>query len=292
MTVTTECTLQVAIADLQRAITSVVPHAEKPKQGDEQPLTCRVRLTAGKDHLTVGATDSRTAALAAVTVLADDRAVRFPVDDGEFVVDLYPKQARQIAAFLTPDTVEGAPEGDASLHLTLDAVTITDVSGKYPDTAATVPTIEQEATATLDGTDHLGYPDLRAIIGRACTKAAGIHKPMEPAVGTLGRFETAAREYGCRPEILPVGGADAPGWYVRVGTRFVGTFESGRHDDDSVRRRDADRMHVMGWLGILSTDGRARLALGADTTTTTTADTTTAGTDDDGYYDADADQDG
>ena len=97
MTVTTTCTLTVGIADLQAAITAVTPHAERPAQGDEQPVTCRVRLAAGKQHLTVSATDTRTSALAWVKILVDSREKRFALDDGPFVVDLHPAKARDIA---------------------------------------------------------------------------------------------------------------------------------------------------------------------------------------------------
>jgi len=47
MTATTSCTLRVGIGDLARAVASVYPHAEKSKQGEEQPMTVRVRLIAG-----------------------------------------------------------------------------------------------------------------------------------------------------------------------------------------------------------------------------------------------------
>lgn len=82
MAVTTKCTLTVGIADLQHAITSVAVHAEKAKPGDEQPITCRVRLAAGAEHLTVAATDSRTSAVAWVKILQDSRKHELAPTDG------------------------------------------------------------------------------------------------------------------------------------------------------------------------------------------------------------------
>ena len=239
--VTTECTITVGIADLQRAITSVVPHAEKPKQGDDQPMLCRVRLTAAADELLVGATDGRTSALAAVRILTDSRTGPLGPIDGPFVVDLMPKQARQIAAFLTPNKVDGALVGDAALHLTLEQVTITDVSGKWVDTSATVPAIEQEPTAEIPGTSEFGYPGLQAILAKAFADARGEGKTLAPEPGILGRFEIAAREYGIEPVLEPVGDAAARGWLVWVGPTFAGTLSSRHGDDDSLARRDARR---------------------------------------------------
>ena len=154
MAVTTKCTLTVGIADLQHAITSVAVHAEKAKPGDEQAITCRVRLLAGRTHLTVSATDGRTTGVAWLPILADSRIGKFSPDDGPFIVDLYPKGARAIAAALTPITVDGEGIGDATLVLSSAEVTIRDKSGKYPGTSHTEKPIEQEATAILDGARH------------------------------------------------------------------------------------------------------------------------------------------
>ena len=128
MPVTTKCTLTVAIADLQHAINAVACHAEKSKPGDEQAITCRVRLSAGKTHLTVAATDGRTTGIAWVQILADTRAGKFRPEDGPMVVDLYPKGARAIADALTPITVDGDGVGDGALTLSSDEVTIKDRS--------------------------------------------------------------------------------------------------------------------------------------------------------------------
>jgi hypothetical protein len=263
MTTTTECTLRVGIGDLARAMTAVYGFADKSKPGDEQPMTVRIRLIAGRDHLQVCATDGRSAAMAWVEVLSDSRGKRFDADDGPFVVDLRPRHARAIANAITPNRVDGEDVGDASLAITVDTVTVTDVSGKYPETSHTVPVIEQEATMTLAGTDHLGYPDLTKTLASGMVAAAGTHKPFRPTPGILGRFEVAAREYG--PLIFePCGTAEALAWIVwaRDGG-FVAQIET-RHQDDSERRRELSRrMLHLERLGVMSASERAAAELAA-----------------------------
>lgn len=264
MTVTTECTLTVGIADLQHAIAAVAPHAEKPKQGDEQPLTCRVRLTAGKDHLTVSATDSRTSAIAWVVILGDSRKGKFAPDDGGFVVDLLPKHARAIAESQTPNRLEGDDLGECTLTLGLDEVTITDRSGKYPGVSHTVVPVEQEATSTLPGTEDMGYPPVERLIGQAFSRAYGTHKVLLPPTGMLARFEAAAREYGEPLVIEPVGDADATAWLVWCGTRFAGQLNARAEDDQETRRRQSRRLQYLRRLGLLTAEDEARIALGGD----------------------------
>jgi hypothetical protein len=265
MTVTTECTLRVAIADLQRAITAVVPHADKPKQGDEQPLTCRVRFTAGRTHLTVSATDGRTTGLAWVDILADTRTGKFRPEDGPMVVDLYPKGARAIADALTPITVDGEGDGDGALTLSSDEVTIEDRSGKYPGTSHTEKPIEQEATQTLDGTDHFGYPNIPGRLRDAFTAGNGAVRPLLPPARTLARFETAAAQYG-QPLVIEQVGSDVEqtAWLVWCGTAFAGLLVARREDDAEIRRRASRRMGYLRHLGVLSVEDEARLELGGD----------------------------
>lgn len=274
MSAVTALTIRVRIAELARAIDSVVVHAEKQKQGDEQPLMCRVRFIAREGELLIGATDGRTSALAAVPILSDSRPMPIPDDDGPFVVDVYPVHARSLAGFLSPTKVDGELIGECDLGLSLDEVTVSDVSGKYPGASATVTPIEDEATGTLDGTDHLGFPDLVRTIGAALAAAAGVFKPLAPTPGLLGRFEVAAKSYDVEPVFEPVGEAGARGWVVLIGPRFAGTLESRHGDDDSLRRRDRQRRTHLARLGLLSAAELARLQLGGVE-------------DDDGFFEAD-----
>lgn len=264
MTVTTECELTVGIADLQRAIAAVAPHADKAKQGDEQPVTCRIRLTAGKDHLAVSATDTRTSAVAWVVILADSRKDTFKPEDGPFVVDLLPKHARALAESQTPNRLEGDDLGECTLILALDEVTITDRSGKYPGVSHTVVPLEQEGAGTLPGTEELRYPPVERLVAQAFARAYGTHKVLLPPTGMLSRFEVAAKEYGEPLVIEPVGDADATAWLVWCGTRFAGQLNARPEDDQETRRRRSRRLQYLGRLGLLSDEDKARIALGGD----------------------------
>lgn len=264
MTVTTECELTVGIADLQHAIAAVAPHADKAKQGDEQPVTCRIRLTAGKDHLAVSATDTRTSAVAWVVILADSRKDAFKPEDGPFVVDLLPKHARALAESQTPRKLEGDDLGECTLILALDEVTITDRSGKYPGVSHTVVPLEQEGAGTLPGTEELRYPPVERLVGQAFGRAYGTHKVLLPPTGMLSRFEIAAREYGDPLVIEPVGDAEDTGWLVWCGTRFAGQLLARPEADADTRRRNSRRLQYLRRLGLLSDEDEARIALGGD----------------------------
>lgn len=265
MTVTTECELTVGIADLQHAIAAVSRFADSPKQGDEQPITCRVRLTAGKDHLIVSATDTRSSAAARVVILADSRKDTFKPEDGPFVVDLLPKHARALAESQTPNRLEGDDLGECTLTLALDEVTVTDRSGKYPGVSHTVVPIEQESTGTLPGTEDLGYPPVERLVGQCFARATGTHKVLLPPPGLLARFEAAAKEYGEPLVIEPVGDADATAWLVWCENgRFAGQLNARPEDDAQRRRRHSRRLGYLRWFGLLTAEDEARIALGGD----------------------------
>lgn len=264
MTATTECTLTVGIADLQAAIASVAPHAEKPKQGDEQPITCRVRLAAGKTHLVVSATDSRTSAVAWVRILADSRKGKFKPTDGPLIVDLLPKHAREIAESQTPNRLEGEDLGECVLTIATHEVSVKDSSGKYPGVSHAVVPIEQEASDTIPGTEDMGYPPVEALVGKAFSRARGEHKTLLPPAGMLARFEKAAAEYGEPLVIEPVGDPDNVGWLVWCGTRFAGQLLARQEDDQERRRRHSRRLDFLRRLGLLSAEDEARIALGGD----------------------------
>ena len=298
MPVTTKCTLTVGIADLQHAIDAVACHAEKAKQGDEQAITCRVRLIAGKTHLVVTATDGRTTGVAWLPILADSRTGKFSPEDGAFIVDLYPKGARAIADALTPITQDGEGIGDAVLVLSSDEATIRDKSGKYPGTSHTEKPIEQEATATLDGTEHLGYPDVLARMRDAFVRGASVIRPLLPPARALARFEVAAAQYRQPLVIEQVGDGDATAWLVWCGTSFAGVLDARREDDSEIRRRSSRRLVFLRHLGALSAEDEARLELGGalddagdqDEDDEGQGDAGRApGEDEDGFYDADND---
>jgi len=258
-------TITVAIADLQRAILSVVGHAEKQKQGDEQSVLCRVQFSVTGDALTVCATDGRTTGHASCRVEQIDTA-RLGAS-GPFIVHLLPKQARTVANALTPIVEDGETFGDARVDLTMSEVRIIDVSGKYPHTSATVPVIEQEQTETLEGTEPWGYPDIGTRIGEAFLRAAGASAParaMLPRPGSLAKFEVAARQYAEPLVIEQIGSAPDGGWLVWCGARFRGIIDSRREQDDDTRRRASPRFAHLRMLGVLSAEDEARFVLGSD----------------------------
>ena len=79
---------------LQAKLLRVLQEREFTRIGGVQPITCRVRFSAGKDLLAVSATDSRTSAVAWVKILGDTRKGKFAKTDAPFVVDLLPTHAR------------------------------------------------------------------------------------------------------------------------------------------------------------------------------------------------------
>lgn len=265
MTVTTECTLTVGIADLQAAITSVAKYSEAPRPGDEQPATCRVRLAADKDHLLVMATDSRSLAVAKVLIVTDSRKGKFKPADGPFVVDLLPSRARALSASQTPNRLDGEDLGECTITLAMDRVTVEDRSGKYPGAAHTEVPMDQETTDALPGTEDLGYPPIMRLLAQGFSRAYGTHKVFLPPLGMLARFDAAAGIYKDQLVIEPVGDADDTGWLVWAECgRFAGLLAARREDDSEQRRRQSRRLGYLRWLGLLSAEDEARIALGGD----------------------------
>ncbi len=262
----TECTLRVNIADLARAVAAVAKHAEPQRQGTEQSILSRVRFTAGRKFVTVGATDGRSMALAWVPILADSRPKHYDDDDGPFVVDLYPRHARAIGNAVTPITKDGEQTGEAELMLSVNLVSISDVSGKYPDTAHRVRPVDQESTMPIEGTEEHGYPDIETDIRAAFRNAAGIFKPMLPPAKVMTRFEAAAAIFESRLVYEPVGDLDNRTWLVWARTvPFVGLLWHTNEDDTEKRRRAAQRVgHLRRIGGILSAEDEAKIELGGD----------------------------
>jgi hypothetical protein len=282
MAVHTECTLTVGIADLQYAIAAVARYAEPPKQGDEQPITCRVRLAADKTHLVVSATDIRSSIAARVAILGDTRKGKFRKEDGPFIVDLLPAHARAVADSQTPNRLDGEDLGECTLALALDEVTITDSSGKYPGVSHTVVPLEQEATGTLPGTEDLGYPPIERFVGQCFARAMGVYKVFLPHPGSLTRLDAAAK--GQPVVIEAVGDADQTAWlFWCENGRFAGQLSGRPEDDQQSRRRQSLRLEYLRWFGLVSGEDEARIALGGDVLGGAAA------VDDDGFYDADND---
>jgi hypothetical protein len=231
----TDCTLKVGMQPLRAGLLAVVAHADRPKLGDEDLATARVRLIAGRDELLVAAMSSTdhgtSSAVAAVAIIEDDRKVRFAAWDGPMVVDVHPTMVRDLIRALRPAKGDdGQPEGWA--EITLDAghgeVTVRDVSGLWPGRASTVTALATRAD----------YPDVVGAVGRALTAAAGTYKPFVPGRGLTTRFIAAERAYEQELEARPTGTAESSGWVVICGDLFAGSVEGFHKAGNTLKHRD------------------------------------------------------
>lgn len=241
MSVTLECTLKVGIRPLRQAITAVVPHAEPTKTGDEISSLARVRLIAAKDELLIAATCTHTSALAGVLIEEDTRKERFAADDGVFAVDLPPGICRSVLADFKGSraTADGIDEW-VDIDFTADTITITDVSALFPGLSLTIPTLPLASD----------FPDIVGILGKALGNAAGDSKPLVTAGGPLGLFRAAADVYKAPLQFEPTGTADSRGYIVLCGASFSGHITSRHNDDDSLKRREAERRRHLERLGL------------------------------------------
>lgn len=252
MTVTTECTLDVPISALRKAIRSVLPHADKPKLGDTELGLARVRVIAAATELQFAATNGRTAAMACVTIVdgSDSRAMRFDADDGVFTVDVHPKNLRGLRDGLTPAMVDGEPIGDARITITgttsdgqPGTLTFEDVGGFWPG-SVTTRTLLPHAEA---------FPDVPGMIRDALTLAEGTYKPLITDVLDLAAFAAAAKAYEEPLQAEPVGRAEQRGWLILCGRDFAGTLPGG-HNDDSLKRREGQKRTHLERHGLLAPD--------------------------------------
>lgn len=247
----TECTIRVGVALLRSALKAVLPHADKPKLGDDDLALARVRLIAGRDELLVVATnestDGATSAQAAVPIDADSRQTRFAPWDGPFVVDLHPTMVRDLLRVLSPlkpdrDTGDTAPSatGWCDVLLTLERVRVTDVSGLWPGRRAVVPVLAH----------RVEYPDVPGIIARALQHASGVHKPFVARAGVQGRFEAAGDAYDAELEWMPSGSAESSAFVVTCGDYFAGVAASNHAGGNSLKARDRRRMRHLERAGL------------------------------------------
>ena len=247
MSVTLECTVKVGIRPLRQAITAVVPHAEPTKNGDEISSLSRVRFVAAKTELLVMATCTHTSALAAVPIDEDSRAERFAADDGVFSVDMTPGILRSVLADFkgsrsAADGINEWVELDFGNHDTAgrEVVRITDVSALLPGLSMTIPVTPLASE----------FPDLVGVLSRAVGNAAGDAKPLVSAGAQLSLFRHASETYGQPLQFEPTGTKDSRGYIVLCGAYFSGHITSRHNDDDSLKRRDAERRKHLERLGL------------------------------------------
>lgn len=247
MAATIECTLEVPLAPLRQALSSVVVHAEPTKTGDEVSDMSRVRLTAAASELYVlAANDSGTAALAAVPIETDSRAERFAADDGEFSVDITPGAAR----LLLRDFRAGKPgvEADQDMVKLLigeTRITVSDASGLLKDSFG----LEVSQQLLQFSTD---YPDVHDILRQALARAgeAQAAKPLVTQGKLWALFRHAAVAYGRPLRVEGVGSSEQRGFVVMCGTAFIGAVTSRHNDDDSLAKAQAERRAHLERLGL------------------------------------------
>jgi hypothetical protein len=238
MTTTTDATIEVATVDLRHALQAVTPHAEKNKTGDNA-VDHRVRLVFAAEELYVLATNGTTTGCAAVPIDADSRDERFAADDGAFLVDITPRQARLVVSHFAVGRGSG-DEMDEMLELnaTTKALTITDSGGLFEGESVEFPTLDTASN----------YPDVPAILGRALAGvgATQVGKPLVADGTVLSLFRQASDAYGQPLEHLATGTEDSRGFVIACGAWFRGTVESRHNDDDWQKQRESSHRS---WLG-------------------------------------------
>jgi hypothetical protein len=236
----TEATIEVATPDLRKALTAVLPLAEKNSSGDNG-VEHRIRLSFAAEELYVLATNGMVSGCAAIGIDADSRDERFAADDGAFTVDITPRQARMILRqFKAVRGPEAAGEMDEAIELyaTTEKLRCTDTGGLFVGESLEFPILD---TAT-------SFPDLPAIIGRglASVGATQVGKPLVVDGAVLALFKPASAAYDKPLDIRSTGDPDSPGFLVACGPWFVGLVAS-RHGNDDLKatRESAHRA----WLG-------------------------------------------
>jgi hypothetical protein len=235
--------MTLALPDLRKALASVVPHSEPTKTGDEISHLSRVRLSATKDELLVMATNSTTAALAAVAIEEDSRRERFAADDGAFQVDVSPGPLRNVlqAFKVGKDSVDAEAQW-CEVAFDIEHLTITDTSALFPGLSLRIP-----LTPRSDQ-----FPDVAAILKRALGSAgeSPIAKPLVSGHPALALFRAAGQQYKQPLQFEGFGSAESRGFIVLCGPSFCGVVSSRHNDDDSLARRDAERRKHLDRLGL------------------------------------------
>lgn len=228
-------TLVVGTADLRQALTAVRPHAST--DADIPELT-RIRLTIGRENISVTATDRFTAALAIASTWDHDG------EPGEIVEVLADDAAKILAIFKS-----GKESGDDSpqylLRLDIDAehVTVTDCSGMIDGRRFRMPRL-----ATEDSLDSV--PDL---IRRAHSGEMVLLDDIENMTVSgdhLGRFKVAATVYkeSLSLETRSLATHRSVSILVRCGESFLGLMMPRRLLDEDVQRA---REWADGWTARL-----------------------------------------
>ncbi len=242
--VTIECEVEFSMRMFRAALSSVVPHAEPTKTGDEVSPLARVRLVLGRDELLVMATCTSTTALAAVDIESDSRSERFAADDGAFSLDLSTDIVRKILqGFKVGRVTADAEDPLAGLIVsTKGFVELEDRDGLIPGMRSRYPHL-----ALSDS-----FPDVPALLARALGEASASPqaKPLIVEAKPLRLFAHASVAYGRPLTGEPVGAAGSRGWLIWCGPGFIGTLSSEDPGGESLGRRNAERRAHLERLGL------------------------------------------
>ena len=244
MGVTLECEVEVSMRQLRAALSSVVPHSEPTKTGDEVSPLARVRLVLGRDELQVIASCAATSALAAVDIEMDSRAERFAPDDGEFALDLSPDIVRKMLQQFKVSRPGADAEDPLAAVIVSNSgyVELEDRDGLIPGMRSRYPHL-----ALSDS-----FPDVAAALKRAAggamSEVGARALIVDPKVMRL--FAHAGVAYGRPVRHEPIGTAGTRGWWVWCGPRFTGLLSSDDPGSDSLARAEAERRIHFERLGL------------------------------------------
>lgn len=261
MAVTLDFEVETSLRSLRAALTSVVPHAEPTKSGDEVSPLCRVRFVFGRSEVLVMASNSLTTAMAAVEIEdgTDTRRERFAVDDAPYVMDVDPGVVRKVLQqFKVARPSADAEDAPAGIIVRADGkFEVEDRDGLIPGMLSRYPHLAL----------HDGFPDVQGILAEAARLASASPAP-KPLIGeakALRLFAHASVAYGKALTFEQMGRGGQRGWFAWCGPSFSGVLSSFDPGGDSLARRDSERRMHLQRLGLgPSPVEEAAAALGAD----------------------------
>ena len=234
--------LTVGTKDLQQALQAVLPHAYKSAAGDQHSLS-RIRFTITGQNLLVLATDTRTSALAIVSMWGDD-----DVDESGVTWDLSPESVRKLLAVHKPMKVSGAngefePEQTVLISLEGEELHTSDISGLLP--------VGEQLVLPVLGAESQ-FPDVEGYLGEAvyAHEHVGADYDGQPLTSSFAAFDAAVKAYR-KPMAVRLIGHARHRFLVTVGESFIGAV-AVQHPTD---RLFDDQHEVMdaweAWVGRL-----------------------------------------
>lgn len=201
-------------ADLRQALSSVLVHAH-PKP--DAPSMHRVRLELGPENVEVSATDSVTAALAIVSVVAFDRELLEPID-------LDPTDARLLLALFKAGQ-EQADDPQFMLHVEASTTHLrfTDVSGLFDGRSVTLLRLAHDEN----------MPVLRRLFSSLLRRDPGAPAALAANGSSLALFKAATAAYK-QPLQLECSTTKRAAVLLSCGESFLGALMPLAQDDEQL----------------------------------------------------------